>query len=101
MEAEDTVMGEDRKDQLINMATRLTDPMPILEVMKFGDAVADEQAEISFKAGIREGMSQKGICYDCEALNELLRQKTGMGQGEIDSEAEDIKQAQLKEWGIK
>lgn len=31
------------------------------------------------------------ICLDCEALNELLRRKTGMGQGEIDSETEDIK----------
>ena len=31
------------------------------------------------------------FCLDCEALNELLRQKTGMGQGEIDSEVEDIK----------
>ncbi len=33
--------------------------------------------------------------WDIEALNELLRQKTGMGQGEIDAEAYDIKK-QLK-----
>ena len=54
MKAEDTVMSADRKDQLINMATKLTDPMPLLEVMRFGDTVAEEQAEISFKAGFQQ-----------------------------------------------
>ncbi len=29
--------------------------------------------------------------WELEALNELLRQRTGIGQGEIDSETEDIK----------
>ena len=47
-----------------------------------------------------EGEMKEEICYDCEALNELLRQKTGMGQGEIDSEAEGIKLAMLRKWGM-
>lgn len=39
------VIGVDKKDQVINMATKLIDPMPLLEVMKFGDAVAQAQLE--------------------------------------------------------
>ena len=34
----------------------------------------------------------EALTEDCEALNELLRERTGMGQGEIDSDTEDIKE---------
>ena len=55
-EWQDTVINPDRKDELINMATELTNPMPLLQVMKFADAVADEQAEISFPLGEQQGI---------------------------------------------
>ena len=46
------------------------------------------------KVEIKEAM------WDSEALNELLRQKTGMGQGEIDSETEDIKEVLKSKYKI-
>ena len=89
MEAKDTVMsGEEMYDNYYK----------VRDVAGTARRVAEAQAEASFRAGYKT--RQEETCYDCEALNELLRQKTGMGQGEIDSEAEDIKQAKLKEWGI-
>ena len=42
---EKALLAPDEKDMIINMATKLTDPMPLIEVMRFGDAIAQAQLE--------------------------------------------------------
>jgi hypothetical protein len=38
------------------------------------------------------------MTLDIEALNELLRQYSGMGQGQIDTEAQEIKEQLRRKW---
>ena len=42
---EKALLAPDEKDMIINMATKLTDPMPLIEVMRFGDAIAEAQLD--------------------------------------------------------
>ena len=51
----DIYLKPEEMDKIINMATKLTNPMPLLEVMRFGDAVANASANNVVRVLIKWG----------------------------------------------
>ena len=95
-EAKDTLLSPDKMDEIINMATKLNDPMPILEVMRFGDAVALAQDEISLKAGMKI-VVEWFMQHERNFISEEVR-RSGEYTNLLILDAEI--RLQLKEWGI-
>ena len=64
-----------------------------LEQAAFDQLNFDKERKVFWQKIQEEQQKTAELKWDCEALNEIIRDQLGMGQGEIDSLAEDTKQA--------